>query len=180
MRSSFKKARENDYTLVNCTKNSAALGQTCSQVADEIDAYLPKPTFRFTSRGALYSFLGFDPSLATYQRNLKALKSASKVVVLVNERGFYESGFYGDSLIKFSNLLKEPLDVEFIPNNGSGGRELTRAKGIWEQFLNSFWRRSYRLVAASRCGYPGHRTDIKYSSTSNQDLHMERWGEPAD
>ena len=60
------------------------------------------------------------------------------MVVLVNERGFYERGFYGDSLIRFSNLLKEPLDVEFIPNNGSGGRELTRAKETWEKFLNSF------------------------------------------
>ena len=134
MRATFKGHRENNYTLVNCTKNSAALKQTCSQVADEIKVYLPKPTFKFTCIRAFCSFssVGWFPDRKITERQVNILKSAAEVIVVVNEEYFFSYG-----LRMCAQLFKEPLVVKFVSDRGNGGRQLTQAKMIWNGHLDS-------------------------------------------
>lgn len=132
-RSTFKGRRENNYTLLNCTKYSAALRQTCSQISGELKVYLPRPTFKFTSEDAFYSFLSWDTNGKTDKRDWNVLKLAAEVVVVVKEDHSRR-----DDLIRFSNLMEEPLTVKFVADIGGDERKLAKAKAIWAVFLDSF------------------------------------------
>lgn len=90
MRYKSAELRENDYTLVNCSRKSSALSQTCSQVSDEINVYLPEPTFKFACVHALISLLSCYSNGENYERRMEVLRSASRVLVVVKKEGFYE------------------------------------------------------------------------------------------
>jgi hypothetical protein len=115
--------RKNDYSFVSANARSATLAQTCTQVRDEIETCLSKPSFKFVSPYAFVEFLAWDAGIGLNKVNLSTLEAATGVSVVIDGR---YSGFH--PLECLTDILTRPLTVKIIDEKGNSRRELAEAK----------------------------------------------------
>jgi hypothetical protein len=133
LRDAAHSVRQNNYSLISANAKSGALAQTCTQVRDEMQTYLPKPSFKFVSCYAFEQFIGWNAGCKLNDCNLVALEAAAGVVVVISRPGY---GYH--SLKHLADMVARPLMVTFIDEKGENSLEQSKAAAIWEEYQKNF------------------------------------------
>jgi hypothetical protein len=133
LRDAAHDVRQNNYSLISVNTKSGALAQTCTQVRDGTQSYLPKPFFKFVSCYAFEQFIGWNAGSKLNDPNFVALEAAAGVVVMIDRPGY---GYH--SLKHLADMVTRPLMVTFIDEKGESSSEHSKASAIWEEHQKNF------------------------------------------